>query len=114
MIHKQLTGNISTGTTDGTLTDQTGTTVAAVTGRRWRVFAAKFSPAGTATPVTFNSKGLGAGTAISATFNAQANGEGDLPFNPNGWFDTNAGEALTVTTGAGSTVGIQVEAGLIY
>ncbi len=32
----------------------------------------------------------------------------NLPFNPHGWFQTNPGESLTVTTGAGGTTAIAV------
>ena len=37
-----------------------------------------------------------------------ANGGAVLPYNEQGWFNTNQGEGLTVTTGSGSTVGVQV------
>lgn len=62
----------------------------------------------TASTVTFNTKGAGAGTAISPALKAAANGGFVLPFNENGWFATNGGEALTVTTGAGSTSAVIV------
>jgi hypothetical protein len=62
-----------------------------------------------ATNLTFNTKGAGAGTAISCLFANAANGGIVLPFSPNGWFTTNANEALTVTTGAGSTTGILIK-----
>jgi hypothetical protein len=61
---------------------------------------------GTATDVTFNTKGTGAGTAITELFACGANGgraDGDSII---GHFETNVGEALTCTTGAGSTTGI--------
>ena len=73
--------------------------------------------AGTATNVTFNSKGTGAGTAISSIIPCGINGgllmplpaqqnTGEPPF---GYFKTNKGEGLTVTTGAGaSIVGITI------
>lgn len=62
------------------------------------------------TNVTLNSKGPDAGTAITSTKQISGNG---------GWsqsracdtdylFQTKPGQALTVTTGAGSTVGIDV------
>lgn len=81
------------------------TLVAAVTAKKIRVLAAVFVAGGTATTLTFNSATLG---AISALFANAANGGATLPFNPSGWFETVAGEALTVTTGAGSTTGIQI------
>lgn len=62
----------------------------------------------TATDITFNSKGAGAGTAITMTFQNGINGGFVLPYSEVGWFKTNSGEALTCTTGAGSTTGVQV------
>lgn len=63
----------------------------------------------TATTIVFNSKsGGGGGTAITMTFQNAANGGFVLPINDGGWFQTNSGESLTVTTGAGSTTGVQV------
>jgi hypothetical protein len=103
-------GNIAAGTTDGTLTLE-GATLAAVTGKRYYVLGVFAHLAGaTETNVTLNSKGSGAGTAISSTKQVVANG---------GWvqtrgteidylYKTKRGEALTVTTGAGSTVGIDL------
>lgn len=82
--------------------------VAAKTGLRINVLAVYAVAGGTATNLTFNSKGAGAGTAISALFANAANGGVVLPFNPKGWFTTLLGEALTVTTGAGSTTGVGV------
>lgn len=81
-----------------------------------RVLGVMVMAGGTATDVTFNSKGSGAGTAISCKFACSANGGAVLPLAPptpeesmnSGWFQTLPGQALTVTTGSGSTVGIQV------
>lgn len=81
------------------------TLVAAVTSKKIRVLAAAFVCGGTATTLTFNSATAG---AISCLFANAANGGATLPFNPAGWFETVAGEALAVTTGAGSTTGIQI------
>lgn len=73
--------------------------------------------AGTATNLTFNSKGTGAGTAITSILPFGANGGFVIPTPnvvpsgepPYGYFDTNKGEGLTVTTGAGaSIVGVTV------
>lgn len=80
--------------------------VAAVAGKKIRVLTLAMACGGTATAITFNSKGSGAGTAISVAFNNAANRTESLPRNPEGWFETNAGEALTATTGTGSTTGV--------
>lgn len=82
--------------------------IAAQTGKKIVVTGVAFVAGGTATTAVFNSKGSGAGTAISPTFANAANGGAVLPFHAKGWFVTNSGEALTVTTGAGSTTGIIV------
>jgi hypothetical protein len=81
---------------------------ASTTGSRINVTAVCLIAGGTATDVTFNTKPAGAGTAISPLFANAANGGLVLPYNPKGWFTTNQNEGLTVTTGAGSTVGILV------
>ena len=68
--------------------------------------------AGTATNVTFNSKGTGAGTAITSIIPCGINGGLLMPSpaqipsgeSPCGYFDTNKGEGLTVTTGAGASI----------
>ena len=93
--------NIAASQTDSEL-------VAAQTGSRIRVLAAAFVTGATATNATFNTKGSGAGTAISPLFANVANGGAVLSANPLGWFETADGEALTVTTGAGSTTGVLV------
>ena len=83
--------------------------VAAVTGRRIRVRSVVINQ-GDTTPssVTFNTKPAGAGSAIYPALKAAANGGFVMPDNPYGWFQTLAGEGLTVTTGAGSTTSIAV------
>jgi hypothetical protein len=78
--------------------------VAAVAGKKIRVLSLAFVAGGTATNATFNS----ASTAISPLFANAANGGAILPFNPIGWFQTVAGEALTLTTGTGATTGVLV------
>jgi hypothetical protein len=89
-----------------TAASQTNSTVvAAITNRRIRVIALAMVAGGTATTAVFNS---GSTAAISPTFANAANGGAVLPLNDRGWFTTNAGEALTVTTGAGSATGILV------
>lgn len=98
---KRAFANIAASTTDGSV-------IAAVTSKKLRVLAAYVVAGGTATDVTFNSKPAGAGSAISATIAGGANSGAVLPYTPLGWLETVAGEGLTVTTGAGSTVGVQV------
>lgn len=93
--------NVSASQTDSSL-------VAAISGKIIRVVAFVSQAGGTATNLTFNSKGGGAGTAISMTFQNGANSGEVAPENIQGWFQTNVGEGLTVTTGAGSTTGVQV------
>lgn len=75
--------------------------VAAVTGRKIRVHAVGISCGSTASTVQFSS---GGSTAVSCVFQNSIS----LPYNPKGWFETDAGEALTVDTGSGSTTGILV------
>lgn len=93
--------------------------VAAVAGKRIRVAGFVLSGGASATSVTFNSKPVGAGSAISEAFTAPANSDfsppianldtlGPVGTTLGGWFTTNLGEGLSVTTGAGATVGIQV------
>lgn len=78
--------------------------VAAVPGKVIRVLGVVFVTGGTATNATFNS----ASSAISCLFANAANGGAVLPYAEQGWFQTSPGEALTVTTGSGSTTGIQL------
>lgn len=78
--------------------------VAGVSGKHIRVLAYVVQCGATATTIVFNS----ASTAITPTFQNASNGGSVVPFNPVGWFETNLGEALTVTTGAGSTTGVVV------
>ena len=94
--------------TDATLTKEEGGTLAAITNRRIVVLAVFCVAGGTATTLTFNSKGSGAGTAITSLIANAANGGIVLNYNERGWFSTNIGETLTVTTGAGSATGINV------
>lgn len=97
--------NISASQTDSNV-------ITAVSGRIIRVLGVVCEAGGTATNVTFNSKGSGSGTAISMLFALPANGGFVLPTVESGgqnpWFQTNSGEALTMTTGGGSTVGVQI------
>jgi len=98
---KTAFANVSASQTDSSI-------VAAVTSKKIRVLGVVAHAAGTATNITFNSKGAGAGTAITHTIPAGANGGEVLPGWHIGWFESASGEALTVTTGAGSTTGILV------
>lgn len=82
--------------------------VAAVSGKKIVVLQVFCVAGGTATNLTFNTKGSGAGTAISPLIANGANGGEVLPYSKIGWFETNKNEALTVTTGAGATTGILV------
>jgi hypothetical protein len=82
--------------------------VAAIPGRKIRVLTFLINQGSTtASTVTFNSKGSGSGTAISPTLLYAANG-GTSADTVNGFWETKVGEALTVSTGAGSTTGIAV------
>jgi len=88
--------------------------VTAVPGARIRVTAVVVVAGATAQSLTFKSKPSGASSAISPLFAFGANGGMVLPYNPDGWFDTVKGEALTVTTASGgSTTGILVSYKLI-
>ena len=83
--------------------------VAAVAGKRIKVMSFIVNEGDTtASTVTFNSKGAGAGTAIGPALKAAANGAIVAPYSDGGWFATNIGEGLSVTTGAGSTTGLMV------
>jgi hypothetical protein len=62
----------------------------------------------TASAVTFNSKGSGAGTAVTPALKGAANGVVGAASDRAGLFETNRGEGLSVTTGAGSATGIMV------
>jgi hypothetical protein len=98
---KRALANVAAGTTDGAV-------VTGVEGYHLRILAAAVMAGGTATNVTFNTKPAGAGSAISCLFACGANGGVVLPHNRDGWFQTAADGGLTVTTGAGATVGVQV------
>ena len=93
--------NIAASTTDGAL-------VAAVASKKIRVLTWIALAAATATNLTFTSKPAGAGSAISALFALGITNGAAQGFSPIGHFETVAGQGLSVTTGAGSTVGVQV------
>lgn len=98
---RRALANVAASQTDAVL-------VTAVTGRKIRLLASATLAGTVATNLTFNTKGAGAGVAISPLFANASNSGAVLPFNPLGWVETNTGEALTVTTGAGSTTGILI------
>lgn len=77
--------------------------VAAVANKKYRVV-------GLAVVTTLaNNVNLESGTTdISAVFPLGANGGVVLPYNEHGWAETNAGEALQVTTSAATAAGVHV------
>lgn len=93
--------NINASTTDGSV-------VAAAAGSRIVVTSVVLLAGGTATDLTFNTKPAGTGSAISPLFAQGVRSPVLLPYNPSGWFRTNAGEGLSVTTAAGSASGVLV------
>lgn len=93
--------NVAASQTDAAL-------VALVATKKIRVHQLIAIAGATATNLTFTTKPGGAGTAITPLFANGINGGEVLPFSPAGWFETAAGEGLSVTTGAGSTTGILV------
>ena len=99
---KRTFANIAASTTDGAL-------VTAVTGKKIRVLGYTLHAGDTAgSEVTLNTKPVGAGTAITSLKNLSANQQMVYPQNEDGWFETTAGQGLTITTGAGSTTGIDL------
>ncbi len=95
----KIVGNIAKSQTNSVL-------VAAVAGKKIRVTSLVLVAGTTATDVTFRSKPAGTGTDITPLMALGINGTLVLPINTVGWFQTAAGEALTVTTGNGATTGI--------
>lgn len=83
--------------------------VAAVPGKKIRVLSAAINHGDTtASAVTFKTKPTGASSALTPAYKGAANGLLVFPETPSGWFETRAGDDLTVTTGAGSTTGVNV------
>jgi hypothetical protein len=92
--------NVAASQTDASL-------VAAQAGKAILVVLYRLHTGGVATDVTFNTKGSSSGVAITEKFALGANGgRADGESKDIGHFRTNVGEALTCTTGAGSTTGI--------
>lgn len=88
-------------------TDAVG--VAAVAGKKIRVLGLVLHGGDSAgSAVTLNTKPSGSGTAISPVFELGINQSVVLPQSKDGWFETTAGQGLSITTGAGSTTGIQI------
>ena len=105
LLSKTSFANVAASQTDSNI-------VTGIESRRIRVIGGFVVVAGTATDVTFNSKGTGSGTAITSIIPCGANGGAvwSLPAQqatgetPHGYWTTNKGEGLTVTTGAGATI----------
>ncbi len=76
--------------------------VALVANKKIRVLQLHLDCAGTATVATLQTNS----TAIAGPYNQAASEQTMLPYSPHGWFETNAGEALKITTGAGSTTSV--------
>lgn len=96
--------DVAAGSTDAAL-------IPAEEGMTPRILSLAMVTGGTATTVTLKSKtGEEASVAISPLFANAANGGAVLPFNEHGWFQAlQAGDAVTVTTGAGSSTGLLVQ-----
>lgn len=86
--------NVAAGTATGEL-------VALTALKKIRVLDMLMVTGATATDSTFKS----ASTAISPVIANGVNSGAMMPRNDDGWFETTAGEALNVTTGAGSSTG---------
>ncbi len=83
-----------------------GEVIAAVTSKKLRILAGWWMTT-TAVTVRWDSHTAGAITGAAA---CPATGGAVLPFNPVGWFETTAGEALDVTLGSG----VQISGSLTY
>ena len=84
--------------------------IAAQAGKKIRVHSVIINHGDTtASSVTFGS----GGTVCYVPLKGPANGGFVMGDNPSGWFETVAGESLTVDTGAGSTTSIAVTYSLV-
>lgn len=103
MAYKRALANVAASQTDSSL-------VAAVASTRIKVIALSILAGTTATSCTVGTKlGTAATTAISPAFVTGGAGSAlVLPPLAEGWMQTGAGEALVVTTGAGTASGIHV------
>ena len=105
LVAKTSFANVAASQTDANVISAKDSTI-------FRIIGGWVICAGTATNVTFNSKGTGAGTAITSICPYGVNGGHIMPSPsqpitgeaPPGYFDTNKGEGLTVTTGAGASI----------
>ncbi len=77
------------------------TLVAAVAGKRIRVLSLFAITAGAVT-VAFES--AASGTALTGDMNVASKGSIIMPFNPEGWFQTVAGELLNMELGGATSV----------
>lgn len=82
-------------------TSGNNTIVAAVSGKKIRVIAAKLV-AGDAVVVRFESGA--SGTALTGQMTCAASQNVDFQFNPHGWFETAAGSLLNMELGGAVTV----------
>lgn len=83
--------------------------VTGIPGRKVRVLGIFINHGDTtSSSVTFNTKPSGSGTAISPALKYAPNG-GTSVYSPDGFFESNVGDGLTVTTSAGSTTGLIVQ-----
>lgn len=87
--------------------------VTAVPGFKIRVVAAVVVTGGSTTNVTFTTKGAGAGVPVTALLALAVRAAFVLPVNEHGWFETKAGEGLSVTTGGTTDTGFNVSYALI-
>lgn len=76
--------------------------VAGVAAKKIRVLAIVLSMSAATATCQVCSKPAGAHSHISGLFYATTSGTVVLPYNPLGWFQTVAGEALSIFTGAGA------------
>lgn len=99
--------NPATATTDATFTG--GLLPVARTGFVINVLAVTLSGTTATSGLTFNSKPAGAGTAISPLLSLGINGLINLSLeSPQGYFTTNSGEGLTMTTTGTTPIGVLV------
>lgn len=87
---------IAASTTDGAI-------VSGVAGKKVRITSLLVVP-GSATTVTVNSKGAGAGTALTPALAAVT----VLPPNSDGWFESNIGEGISVSTSTGAASAVTI------
>lgn len=82
--------------------------VAAVAGKRIRVISQHVQANGTAGAVQVNSKPAGVGTAKWGPFTNDAFCGSVLGLNPNGHYESNTAEGLSITTGVGGTTTVSI------